>query len=124
MKLAMILAEDEGYTFLSGPTFFLGLIVICFLMMVTVAIRDWWAKRQANKDEGGNDDDEDTELPGDDLEAVETKTVNSKAEKKQAAHEVKQQKKEAKEAKKKEKAAAKAEAKAAKAAKKAKKKKK
>ncbi|GAH38467.1 unnamed protein product, partial [marine sediment metagenome] len=46
MKMAVMLAQDEGYAFFSGPTFFLGLIVICFLLMVTTAIREWLAKRK------------------------------------------------------------------------------
>lgn len=119
MKMAVMLAQDEGYTFFSGPTFFLGLIIICFLLMVTTAVREWLAKR--TKDGHAQ---EESDVSGDATEAVNGDTIESKSEKKQAAREAKQRKKEAKEANKKEKAAAKAEAKAAKAAKKAKKKKK
>jgi len=115
MKLAVLFAQDDGETFFSGPTFFLGLVIICFLLMFVTAMRDWWLKRKQNQtphaeSDLGVEDSNDASL--------------TKAEKKQAALEAKQIKKEAKEAKKREKAAAKAEAKAAKAAKKAKRKKK
>lgn len=122
MKLLVVLAQDEGRPFFSGPTFFLGLISICFLLMVSVAVKEWWTKRK--KDDQDNDGyaEEESELPTDDREAVEAGTIESKAEKKQAAREAKQIKKQEKEAKKKEKAAAKAEAKAAKKLKKKKKK--
>ena len=119
MKLAVLFAQDDGETFFSGPTFFLGLVVICFLLMVVTAIRDWWIKRKQNQSPRAESD-----LGVEDSEEDTNDANLTKAEKKQAALEAKQIKKEAKEAKKREKAAAKADAKAAKAAKKAKRKKK
>jgi hypothetical protein len=116
MKLLAVLAQDEGHTFFSGPTFFLGLIIICFLLMVSAAVGEWRAKKK--KDDHAQ---EESELSTDGREALEAGSVESKAEKKQAAREARQKKKQEKEAKKKEKAAAKAEANAAKKAKKKKK---
>ncbi len=116
MKMAVMLAQDEGRTFFSGPTFFLGLIIVCFLLMVTTAVREWLAKRKKD-----GHPLEESDVSGDAPEAVNDDPVESKSEKKQAAREAKQRKKEAKEAKKKEKAAARAEVNAAKKAKKKKK---
>ena len=53
MKLLAVLAQDEGHTFFSGPTFFLGLITICFLLMVSAAVGEWRAKKK--KDDHDND---------------------------------------------------------------------
>ncbi|MEC7695887.1 MAG: hypothetical protein VYA11_02205 [Planctomycetota bacterium] len=119
MKLAVLFAQDDGETFFSGPTFFLGLVIICFLLMFVTAVRDWWLKRKQNQTSLAESDS-----VVEDSEEDSNNASLTKAEKKQAALEAKQIKKEAKEAKKREKAAAKAEAKAAKAAKKAKRKKK
>ena len=113
MKLAFLLAQEDKAPFFSGPTFFLGLVLICFLLMLVTVVREWWFKRKQNGSarlESDTRPDAD-ENANDDLQLT-------KAEKKQVALEAKQRKKEAKEAKKREKAAAKAEAKAAKAAKK------
>jgi hypothetical protein len=121
MKLLVVLAQDEEHTFFSGPTFFLGLITICFLLMVSVAVKEWWAKRKKDGQDNDGYAEEESKLPTDDREVVGAGSVESKAEKKQAAREARQKKKQAKEAKKKEKAATKAEAKAAKKAKKKKK---
>ena len=119
MKLAVLFAQDDVETFFSGPTFFLGLVVICFLLMFVTVVMDWWRKRKQNQTSRAESDSgvEDSEGDANNASLI-------KAEKKQAVLEAKQLKKEEKEAKKREKAAAKAEAKAAKAAKKAKRKKK
>ena len=119
MKLAVLFAQDDGEAFFSGPTFFLGLVLVCFLLMLVTAVRDWWLKRKQNPSGRFESNTLAEVSEGDTNDAQVTK-----AEKKQAALEAKQLKKEAKEAKKREKAAAKAEAKAAKAAKKSKGKKK
>ena len=115
MKMAVMFAQDDGTPFFSGPTFFLGLIVICFLLMLITAVREWWINRkQAGLRQTRSDA---VDAPAQDTS---TDAKVSKADKKRAALEIKQRKKEAREVKKREKAAAKAEAKAAKAAKKAK----
>ena len=119
MKLAVLLAQEDKTPFFSGPTFFLGLVLICFLLMLVTVVREWLLQRKQN---GADQLDADA-VPGISENDGEDEKL-TKAEKKQAAIELKQQKKDAKEAKKREKAAAKAEAKAAKAAKKSKGKKK
>ena len=68
MKLLVVLAQDEEYTFFSGPTFFLGLIAICFLLMVSVAVKEWWAKRKKDGQDNDGYAEEESELPTDDRE--------------------------------------------------------
>ena len=48
MKLAALLAQEDKAPFFSGPTFFLGLVLICFLLMLVTVVREWRLKRKQN----------------------------------------------------------------------------
>lgn len=113
MKLFTILAQNDTTSFFSAPTYFLGFIVVCFLLMVTAGIHQWWSQKKSGREDRAEEDSS----------AADEDAKNTKEETKRARREAKENKKQEKEAKKKEKAAAKAEAKAAKRGKKKKKKK-
>ncbi len=109
MTSSTILAQSDATSI--APYFFLGIIGVCFFLMISALIAEWWSRKKAAPE---SPSDEESSVADEDAQ-------NTKEEQKQARREAKEQKKLEKARKKEEKAAAKAEANAAKQAKKKKK---